>query len=95
MLSVPTGGATLEMTEGAVTKIHEVAPQAILIAKPNAGKPRVVGRDVVLRRHAGGYGGVRPPVRRAGGTGGGRLLWLDPGAHRRHCSSGRLKPPQL
>ncbi|MBU0705285.1 MAG: homocysteine S-methyltransferase family protein, partial [Chloroflexi bacterium] len=40
-------GATLEMTEGAVTKIHEVAPDAILIAKPNAGKPRVVGRDVV------------------------------------------------
>ena len=40
-------GATLEMTEGAVAKIHEVAPDAILIAKPNAGKPRVVGRDVV------------------------------------------------
>jgi len=40
-------GATLEMTEGAVTKIHEVAPDAILIAKPNAGKPYTVGREVV------------------------------------------------
>jgi len=40
-------GATLEMTEGAVAKMHEVAPDAILIAKPNAGKPRAVGRDVV------------------------------------------------
>ncbi len=40
-------GATLEMTEGAVAKMHEIAPQAPLIAKPNAGKPRVVGRDVV------------------------------------------------
>lgn len=40
-------GATLEMTEGAVAKMHETAPDAILIAKPNAGKPRVVGREVV------------------------------------------------
>jgi len=34
-------GATLEMTEGAVAKMHEVAPQAALIAKPNAGLPRL------------------------------------------------------
>ncbi|MDY6878057.1 MAG: homocysteine S-methyltransferase family protein [Chloroflexota bacterium] len=40
-------GATLEMTEGAVAKMHERAPQIPLIAKPNAGKPRTVGRDVV------------------------------------------------
>ena len=40
-------GATLEMTEGAVAKMHEIAPQTPLIAKPNAGKPRTVGRDVV------------------------------------------------
>ncbi|MEA3339644.1 MAG: homocysteine S-methyltransferase family protein [Chloroflexota bacterium] len=40
-------GATLEMTEGAVAKMHEAAPDAILIAKPNAGKPRMVGREVV------------------------------------------------
>jgi 5-methyltetrahydrofolate--homocysteine methyltransferase len=40
-------GATLEMTEGALEKIHEVAPQAILIAKPNAGKPRMVNREEV------------------------------------------------
>ena len=40
-------GAALEMTEGAVAKMHEVAPDAILIAKPNPGKPRTVGRDVV------------------------------------------------
>jgi 5-methyltetrahydrofolate--homocysteine methyltransferase len=40
-------GATLEMTEGAVSKMHEVAPQASLIAKPNAGLPRLVGDDVV------------------------------------------------
>jgi 5-methyltetrahydrofolate--homocysteine methyltransferase len=40
-------GATLEMTEGALAKMHEVAPQAILIAKPNAGKPRMVNRDEV------------------------------------------------
>ncbi|MDY7076757.1 MAG: homocysteine S-methyltransferase family protein [Chloroflexota bacterium] len=40
-------GATLEMTEGAVAKMHEVAPDAILIAKPNAGKPHMVGREEV------------------------------------------------
>lgn len=40
-------GATLEMTTGALVKMHEVAPEAILIAKPNAGKPQVVKRQVV------------------------------------------------
>jgi 5-methyltetrahydrofolate--homocysteine methyltransferase len=40
-------GATLEMTEGAITKMHEVAPQAFLIAKPNAGVPRMVNRETV------------------------------------------------
>jgi 5-methyltetrahydrofolate--homocysteine methyltransferase len=40
-------GATLEMTEGALATMHEVAPQAILIAKPNAGKPRMVKREEV------------------------------------------------
>jgi methionine synthase I (cobalamin-dependent) len=40
-------GATLEMTEGAVAKMHETAPQALLIAKPNAGLPHMVGDDVV------------------------------------------------
>jgi len=40
-------GATLEMTEGAVAKMHETAPQASLIAKPNAGMPHMVGQEVV------------------------------------------------
>jgi 5-methyltetrahydrofolate--homocysteine methyltransferase len=40
-------GATLEMTEGAIAEMHEAAPQAFLIAKPNAGKPRMEGREVV------------------------------------------------
>jgi 5-methyltetrahydrofolate--homocysteine methyltransferase len=40
-------GATLEMTEGAVAKMHEFAPEAILVAKPNAGKPHMVGREEV------------------------------------------------
>ena len=40
-------GATLEMTEGAVAKMHEAAPQAALIAKPNAGKPHMVDRKTV------------------------------------------------
>jgi len=30
-----------------VAKMHETAPQVPLIAKPNAGKPRTVGREVV------------------------------------------------
>ena len=38
-------GATLEMTEGALVKMHKAAPQAILVAKPNAGKPQMVGRE--------------------------------------------------
>ena len=37
----------LEMTEGAVAKMHEATPQAALIAKPNAGKPRIVDRKTV------------------------------------------------
>jgi 5-methyltetrahydrofolate--homocysteine methyltransferase len=40
-------GATLEMTEGAVAKMHEVAPQVPLVVKPNAGKPHMMGREVV------------------------------------------------
>jgi len=40
-------GATLEMTEEAIAKMHESAPQALLIAKPNAGLPRIVGRETV------------------------------------------------
>lgn len=40
-------GATLEMTEGAVAKMHEVTPDVILIVKPNAGVPRMKGREVV------------------------------------------------
>jgi 5-methyltetrahydrofolate--homocysteine methyltransferase len=40
-------GATLEMTEEAAAKMHETAPQAPLIVKPNAGKPHMVGREAV------------------------------------------------
>jgi 5-methyltetrahydrofolate--homocysteine methyltransferase len=40
-------GATLDMTLGAVETMHEVAPEMPLIAKPNAGKPRLVEDDVV------------------------------------------------
>jgi methionine synthase I (cobalamin-dependent) len=40
-------GATLEMTEGAVAAMHAAVPEAILIAKPNAGKPHMVGREEV------------------------------------------------
>jgi methionine synthase I (cobalamin-dependent) len=40
-------GATLEMTEEAVAKMHATAPQASLIVKPNAGKPHMAGREVV------------------------------------------------
>jgi 5-methyltetrahydrofolate--homocysteine methyltransferase len=40
-------GATLEMTAGALAKMHEIAHQATLIAKPNAGKPRLEGDEVV------------------------------------------------
>ena len=40
-------GATLEMTEGAVAKLHETVPTAPLIVKPNAGKPHMEGREVI------------------------------------------------
>jgi len=40
-------GATLGMTEGAITAMHAAVPEAILIAKPNAGKPHMVGREEV------------------------------------------------
>lgn len=40
-------GATLEITEEAIANMHAIAPEAILIAKPNAGKPRMVGREEV------------------------------------------------
>jgi 5-methyltetrahydrofolate--homocysteine methyltransferase len=40
-------GATLDMTAGAVTKMHEVAPDAVLIAKPNAGMPHMVNWEEV------------------------------------------------
>nr|HID14859.1 methionine synthase [Anaerolineae bacterium] len=31
----------------AIEKMHQAVPDAILIAKPNAGRPRMVGREVV------------------------------------------------
>ncbi|HET91308.1 MAG TPA: methionine synthase [Chloroflexi bacterium] len=40
-------GATLEMTHDAIARMHETAPEAILIAKPNAGKPHLVERQVI------------------------------------------------
>lgn len=40
-------GATLDMTLGAVEAMREVASDVPLIAKPNAGKPRLVDDDVV------------------------------------------------
>lgn len=40
-------GATLDMTLRAAEKMHQVAPDTPLIVKPNAGKPRLVGDDVV------------------------------------------------
>jgi 5-methyltetrahydrofolate--homocysteine methyltransferase len=40
-------GATLEMTEEAVAKMREATPEAFLIAKPNAGRPHMEGRQVV------------------------------------------------
>ena len=40
-------GATLDMTLGAVETMCEVAPEMPLIAKPNAGTPRLVDDDVV------------------------------------------------
>jgi methionine synthase I (cobalamin-dependent) len=40
-------GATLDMTLGAVEAMHAAAPDAWLIAKPNAGIPHAQGREVV------------------------------------------------
>lgn len=40
-------GATLEMTEGAIAAMHAATPEAFLIAKPNAGVPHAVGREIV------------------------------------------------
>jgi 5-methyltetrahydrofolate--homocysteine methyltransferase len=40
-------GATLDMTLGAAETLHRVAPEMPLIVKPNAGKPRLAGDDVV------------------------------------------------
>jgi methionine synthase I (cobalamin-dependent) len=40
-------GATLDMTLGAVEAMRRAAPEASLIVKPNAGRPRLVGDDVV------------------------------------------------
>ena len=40
-------GASLDMTLGAVETMHRVALQTPLIVKPNAGKPRLVGDEVI------------------------------------------------
>ncbi len=40
-------GATLDMSLKAVKIMHDTAPATPLIAKPNAGKPRLVGDEVV------------------------------------------------
>ncbi|MBN1955975.1 MAG: homocysteine S-methyltransferase family protein [Anaerolineae bacterium] len=40
-------GHSLEMTTEALQKMRQTAPEAILIAKPNAGLPRVVGDETI------------------------------------------------
>ena len=40
-------GHSLEMTHEALLKMRQVAPEAVLIAKPNAGLPRLVEDEVV------------------------------------------------
>jgi 5-methyltetrahydrofolate--homocysteine methyltransferase len=40
-------GATLDMTLDAAEKMHCIAPEMPLIVKPNAGKPRLVGDEVL------------------------------------------------
>ena len=40
-------GASLAITEEAVRKMREVGPEALLIVKPNAGLPRMVGEETV------------------------------------------------
>ena len=40
-------GATMDMTEGAIAEMHDAVPEAALIAKPNAGIPRTVGRSIL------------------------------------------------
>jgi 5-methyltetrahydrofolate--homocysteine methyltransferase len=40
-------GASLDMTLGAVDRMHRVAPEMPLIVKPNAGMPRLVGDEIV------------------------------------------------
>ena len=40
-------GASLDMTLGAVERMHRVAPEMPLIVKPNAGMPRWVGEEIV------------------------------------------------
>jgi 5-methyltetrahydrofolate--homocysteine methyltransferase len=40
-------GATLDMTLEAVAKMHAAAPATPLVAKPNAGVPHAVGREIV------------------------------------------------
>lgn len=40
-------GASLAITEETVRKMREVAPEALLIVKPNAGLPRMVGEETV------------------------------------------------
>ncbi len=40
-------GHSLEMSEAALRAMHEAAPDALLIAKPNAGLPHLVGEEAV------------------------------------------------
>ena len=40
-------GASLDMTLGAVERMHRVATEMPLIVKPNAGMPRLVGEEIV------------------------------------------------
>jgi 5-methyltetrahydrofolate--homocysteine methyltransferase len=47
---VATGGncgKTLEDMEAAIQQMREVVPEAVLVAKPNAGLPRLVGDQTV------------------------------------------------
>jgi methionine synthase I (cobalamin-dependent) len=80
-------GATLDMTLGAAGAMRQATPTTPLIVKPNASKPRLEGDDAVYDATPEAWRRTRGASSRSAQDRG-RLLRLDPGAHRGHRSIG-------
>ena len=78
---------------GVIERMHAAAPDALLVAKSNAGMPELVDMRAVYRADPATMAGQVLEMRQAGATDRRRLLREHPGPHRRDRRGPRRRGP--